>query len=111
MGALTTQGGMTVNDFIAIMRNHRGMCPRIICYDGFTMSVQASAAHRCNLSIDAFAPATTVEIGCLSQPVAEFAPYCEVVEDRPGHEIYTFVPVALVNEVIDQHGGVKDSRW
>jgi hypothetical protein len=70
----------------------------LTCQDGTTLSVQASYAHYCLPRGDE-APYDAVEVGYPSvTPGPEWAPYQD-------GSVYAYVPVELVREFIEQHGG------
>ena len=122
---------MKINDYIVKYRNvdekdYRGTpleehyqdgirrftrTPPVICEDGFKMSVQASESHYSTPK--AFSDEyTEVEIGYPSAPeslIAEYAEDWEVEGDddpRLGQTVYGYVPVHIVNLVIEKHGGI-----
>jgi hypothetical protein len=79
--------------------------PQILCADGTTISVQASAGHYCTPR-DGVGPYTTVEVGYPS------APWPEAVEYKEGDDsvadsdaVFGYVPVVLVEAYIAAHGG------
>ena len=78
---------------------HKPNAEKVICADGFKMSVQASKTHyshpRKNIG-----PYTEVEVW-LCGTVPEWSEYGD------GEEPYAYVPIELVVQVIDQHGGMK----
>ena len=81
--------------------------PLVVCADGFTMSVQASQFHHCaprqllkSGEYDAW------EIGFPSSPedlILSFA----AEADKPTDTVYGYVPTAIVDAVIEKHGGLK----
>lgn len=102
---------MDVNTFI---RNYRGsyFCPRAVCADGFSIGIQASSGHYCSPRIDeldANTQYTHVEL--------EFPSHFEKIEEillnycgnkaYPTETIYSYVPVEIVQEILDKHGGIK----
>jgi hypothetical protein len=91
------------NEYLAKHQDKRGCTvKRIICADGFDMSVQASKYHYCAPRTDT-GPYHKVEIGFPSAPVAEFMEYQDGDDD-----VYGYVPVEIVNAVIAAHGGIKE---
>ncbi len=78
--------------------------PRITCSDGFSLSVQAShvayCAPRCNI-----ADWHEVEVGYPSDTPKAFLYRAEDPE-RPTDTVYGYVPIELVVEEINSHGGV-----
>lgn len=75
----------------------------ITCADGLTLSVQASRFHYCTPR-DSAGPWVAVEIGFPSQAVDEFIPYAEE-PDMPTATVYGYVPVEIVEGVINRRGG------
>ena len=84
--------------------------PHILCADGFTLSVQAGAQFysipRVDLSDGAY---ENVEVGCLSKKEELLSAYAEgkKITDKT---VYPRVPVTLVEDVIQKHGGFYESR-
>jgi len=84
--------------------------PRIVCKDGFTVSVQASAFHYCTPRDDlADGNYTNVEVGYPSQPESMLEQYAENPDD-PCNTVYGDVPIEIVDAVIQKHGGFFESR-
>lgn len=104
---------MNVNEYLAanavwFYRGKTGLefklrTPAIVCADGFTLSVQASRLHYSKPATD-LGPYTHVEVAYPSGPAPELETY------RNGG-IYGFVPVALVDAVLAQHGGIAVPNW
>ena len=115
---------MKINDYIVKYRNvdekdYRGTpleehyqdgirrftrTPPVICEDGFKMSVQASETHYCEPK--GFADEyTEVEIGFPNRNEELLMDYCEDFENLCG-TVYGYVPVELVDRVIEKHGGI-----
>ena len=79
--------------------------PRVRCADGAILSVQASKSHYC-LPRDNHGPYTAVEVGYPSPAPPES--WNEFADSTPGGRvggIYSYVPVELVYEFIEAHGG------
>jgi hypothetical protein len=81
--------------------------PQIECNDGFKMSVQASRSHYCeprqNLIDGEY---TEVEIGFPSEEEPLINEYAECPGEWTG-TVYGYVPVTIVDEIINKHGGIK----
>ena len=81
-----------------------GLAPRIVCNDGFSMSVQASIIHCCHPRGNQ-GPYIQVEVGfpkgCKPKYLWEFK---SLDED----EIYFYVPVELVAKEIIFHNDTKN---
>jgi len=77
---------------------------RIYCKDGFNMSVQGSSGHYCT-------PRKTqdwymaMEIGYPSDKQDLLMEYAEQ-EGNPTDTVYGYVPVDIIQEVINNHGGI-----
>ena len=81
---------------------------RLHCNDGFSMSVQAHEYNYCSPRVK---PEETdcyyqVEVGFPSEREELLMEYVEDC-DKPTDTIYAYVPVKVVQEVIEKHGGIK----
>src|SRR3990172_4400625 len=79
----------------------------LVCADGFTMSVQAGehlySTPRSNVQLY-----HEVEVGFPSKKEKTLMPYAED-STRSTDTVYGYVPVEIVNAIVDAHGGlVKD---
>lgn len=88
--------------FVQHLSNPR---PYIVCADGFTMSVQASSYHYCKPRSDDANVYTHVEIGYPSAVEPALMPYVEDAS-APTDTVYAYVPVEVVDIVIESHGGM-----
>ena len=85
--------------------------PKIICSDGFTMSVQVGYSLYSTPKKIA-KRYSAVEIGYPSEPeelikeYAEFAPFDEDTADYTD-TVYPYVPVKIVDKVLKKHGGIN----
>jgi len=80
--------------------------PRVVCADGFTMSVQASEMHFCRPK-NSVGPWVSVEVGYPNRIEPLLFEYAE----SPGawvRTVYPYVPIDLVAAVIELHGGFID---
>lgn len=78
--------------------------PRIVCADGFSLSVQASSMHYCAPREDDQKFYSTVEVGYPSAPVEELMPYADDASE-PTETVYAYVPTEVVAQIIYRHGG------
>jgi hypothetical protein len=78
---------------------------RVVCADGFTMSVQADEFTYCDPR-DSVGPWSKVEIGFPSERVEKFMEWAEN-DDKPTKTVYGWVPLDVVAEVVEDHGGFK----
>ena len=94
--------------------------PRIVCADGFSMSVQAREGSYCTPRMDypAF-PYTHVECGFPSSipMTAELRGYAEALYSCYENEecdftdtVYGYVPVETVKAELQQHGGIVEGN-
>lgn len=83
--------------------------PRIVCQDGFSMSIQASEFHYCTPRVTGAFPYSSIEIGFPSRRIPEAHEYAEEPK-RHTKTVFGYVPVEIVNEIIRKHGGVKEKR-
>lgn len=92
-----------INDYI--QNNRQGfMVKGIVCKSGLKMSVQASSGHYCSPRED-FGPWVSVEVGFPNQPVSELMKYADD-KSNPTETVYGWVPVEVVEKVINDNGGV-----
>lgn len=103
---------MSVNTYIKTKQNGlehdwERVVPRLVCKDGFSMSVQASSYHYCSPREDNAFNYMSVEVGYPTERVEELMEYAEDPADPLG-TVYGWVPVEVVNKVINQHGGIDD---
>lgn len=84
--------------------------PRIKCADGFEVSVQASRVHYCLPRIDTEEGVVyeAVELGYPNREEPLIMKYAED-PDEPLYTVYGYVPVEIVNQVIEKHGGIVKS--
>lgn len=71
--------------------------------DGSELSVQASSIHYCTPRESGAPEYTSVEVLPISGEFPELKEFDPSVEDGP----YGYVPVALVDNIIAAHGGIK----
>ena len=83
----------------------RKLYDRVVCADGFKMSVQASAYNYCQPQMRDAVRYETVEVGFPTATEPMLMPYAETPEN-PTDTVYACVPVELVTNVIVRHGGI-----
>ena len=103
--------GDVVNKFLRKMREEGKVDGHVVmelvrCKDGFTMSVQASEYHYC-IPRNNDGPWTHVEVGFPSDREELLMPYAEDSE-HPTETVYAYVPVEVVEKVIEKHGGLVE---
>lgn len=80
--------------------------PRILCADGFSISVQANEYVACHPR-NRVGPYTSVECAMPNRLVPDLMPY--ILEEEgidPLESVYRHVPVELVISMINEHGGM-----
>ena len=98
---------MNVNEFFKEAGATRNK--RVVCADGFSMSVQAHQSAYCSPRVDNAEKYTSVEIGFPSKKESMIMQYC----DEPGaplDTVYGYVPVQTVTNVIAKHGGIVEGE-
>jgi len=103
---------MNINEYmqahkkIVMIRNleFRHQVPRIVCADGFNMSVQVSEAHYCTPRVNDAEWYTAMEIGYPSEAEPLIMEYAGDKDET----VYGYVPVEVIDAVIDKHGGWRD---
>lgn len=78
--------------------------PKVVCADGFTMSVQASATHYCDPRSN-HGPYDEVEVGFPSDSDPLLMPYIERINEDATQSVFPYVPLSVVESVIHNHGG------
>jgi len=103
---------MKTDDFIKICSiwynpifREQKIKPRIICNDGFKMSVQGSQYHYCKPRIDTDSY-SELEIG---YPTEKENLILKFAEDRknPCDTVYPYVPIELIDKIIKKHKGIN----
>lgn len=80
--------------------------PRIVCNDGFSLSVQVHAGAYCSPRDGVGPDWSSVEIGFPSDvPTQEVMSYAEEPENPTG-TVYSYVPIALADRLVEVHGGI-----
>tara|TARA_R110002110_G_C13260656_1_gene700814 strand:+ start:206 stop:502 length:297 start_codon:yes stop_codon:yes gene_type:complete len=78
---------------------------KVVCADGFTMSVQAHAGAYCLPRMTGAPVYREVEVGFPSDREELLMHWAEE-SNRPTDTVYGWVPVAVVTNVIAKHGGI-----
>lgn len=81
--------------------------PYIHCPDGYVVSVQASENHYCEPRINHAESYEKVELGFPNQKDDLIMDYAED-PDNPTETVYGFVPIELVEKLIQKHGGIAN---
>ena len=94
-----------MNDERVISDDSFPIAKRITCMDGFSLSVQANCGAYCEPRTNN-GPWYTVEVGFPSAEPDLIMDYAETRE-APTETVYGYVPVELVEQLIEMHGGFK----
>jgi len=82
---------------------------KVVCADGFSMSVQAHDGAYCTPRDDDPERYTEVEIGYPSEREELIMPWCEN-DHQPTNTVYGYTPVDVVTTVIVKHGGMVEGE-
>jgi len=94
-----------LNDYLKNNRTGRnGHVKHITCKSGLTMSVQASFSTYCHPRNDE-GPYLAVEVGFPSVKVDALMEYVEDAS-RPTDTVYAYVPTTLVEQIVNDNGGL-----
>jgi len=92
-----------LNEWFSITINEAPVRQPLICNDGTSLSVQASSHHYCSPRVDKANVYEKVEVWCVTVEVPESWLEYGDPEDNP----FAYIPVSMVEEFIDSHGGIK----
>lgn len=81
--------------------------PRVICKDGFNVSIQASDRHYCSPRTSEVTVYDCVELGFPSEKEDLIMDYAED-NINPTDTVYTYVPIDVVDKMLEKHGGIVD---
>lgn len=101
----------TVNDFLRLTRRVKksGMLykrPRVVCKDDFGVSIQASSTHYCTPQSDEEnINFKNVELAYPSRKDDLILKFAEN-RDNPTSTVYPQVPIEIVNQLLEKHGGI-----
>lgn len=91
------------------MKTEFGLNQRVVCADGFTMSVQANASAYSSPKITGAPVYKEVEVGFPSAKEELLMDWCEE-PSRPTETVYGYVPAQVVTNVIAKHGGMVEGE-
>ena len=83
----------------------RNLNKKVVCSDGFTMSVQANEGAYCTPRCNNQERYEQVEVGFPSEQEELLMPWVED-KSRPTETMYAYVPVEIVTNIIVKHGGM-----
>tara|TARA_B100000123_G_C25704224_1_gene416757 strand:+ start:625 stop:939 length:315 start_codon:yes stop_codon:yes gene_type:complete len=78
---------------------------RVVCNDGYSVSIQASRTNYCSPRVDDAFAYESVELGFPSSEDYMILQYAEN-ENQPTETVYGYVPVDDVYLLLTKHGGV-----
>lgn len=81
--------------------------PYVKCKDGFGISIQASDGHYCEPRVNGDVIYEEVELGYPNMEDELIADYAED-PDNLTKTVYGYVPVHIVNQLIEKHGGIVE---
>ena len=82
---------------------------RVVCADGFSISIKAGAANYCSPRITGARQYSEVELGYPNKPCPFIYEYAEDKEDYT-ESIYPYVPAKIVDAMIRGHGGIVSGQ-
>ncbi len=107
---------MKINEFIQKYRVVKKLVPgmtsshtpHVVCKDGFKMSVQAGQSLY-STPKDVADDYEEAEVGYPSTEESLLTTYAEDEENVCG-TVYGYVPCSIIDEVIEKHGGIDESK-
>ena len=82
---------------------------KVVCADGFSMSVQAHNGAYCTPRENGAHVYTEVEVGFPNREESMLMDYAEE-KGNPTGTVYAYVPVQVVTNVIAKHGGTIEGE-
>jgi hypothetical protein len=83
---------------------------RVVCADGFSVSIQAHDGAYCEPRRDSHtAGYQSVELGYPNRPCIFINEYAED-SSRPTDTVYSYVPASVVRKMLLAHGGIVDGE-
>jgi hypothetical protein len=83
---------------------------KVVCADGFSMSVQAHEGAYCEPRGDNQQKYTLVEVGFPTEEEPLIMDWIEVPGRIPTESVYPYTPVDVVTTVIVKHGGIVEGE-
>jgi len=83
---------------------------KVVCADGFSMSVQAFDGAYCTPRLNDAERYTEVEIGYPSEREELIMDWIEIRDGVPTDSVYPYTPVGVVTTVIVKHGGMVEGE-
>lgn len=83
---------------------------RVVCFDGFTMSVQADEGAYCSPRVTGAERYAEVEIGFPSHREPLLDRYVEDASVHHSYNIFSYVPASVVSLILAKHGGMVEGE-
>ena len=83
---------------------------RCVCADGFSMSVQANDGAYCEPRMSGASRYLSVEVGYPSDKEPLLMLWIDGDDSDPTGNVYGYVPVTVVRQVIEKHGGLASGE-
>ena len=84
--------------------------PGVVCSDGFEISIQASEFHYCHPRENYMRYYLSYELGFPNREEPLIMNWAEEA-DKPLKTVYGYVPTEIVQEMLDNHGGIVAMKW
>ena len=110
MEKLDSQTGISATQFMYLTSSGDEYLvrPRARCADGFSISIQGGTRFHYCQPRELCRIFESVELGFPNQVEDLIMPYIDGSEDNPLGNVYGFVPIEVVDEMITKHGGIVD---
>jgi hypothetical protein len=92
-----------INEYFKTATKNGFVFEPVECKDGFKVSIQASHSHYCTPRKDDAEYYTHVELGFPNMIPPDYILEYAEDEEYPTDTVYAYVPVELVNQMIDLH--------
>lgn len=79
---------------------------RLVCKDGFKISIGASVFHHCDPCKNKAWPYKSVQLNFPSELDDLIGDYAQ--DPKEMGNVYSYVPIDIVNELIEKHGGIVE---
>lgn len=89
------------------LKADRNVGPRFACADGFEVSIQASSGHYCSPREDRAWPYGAFELGYPTETEDVLRQYAEDKDGDLKSTVFGWVPVDVIVDLINKHGGPK----
>lgn len=90
--------------------NECQLTPRIVCNDGFNISVQGGNRFNYCDPRERIKLFWLVELGFPSEPIPELKEYKDGKEYEDMETVFGYVPIEKVEALIQRHGGINEAK-